>query len=83
MATNKIGIVGYGAYVPLQRIQSELIVREREGKREDLPEFLEKVKNGLLLRRQICRRYIRRLNHYRDGSCTERCRYGRRRSGRD
>jgi hydroxymethylglutaryl-CoA synthase len=50
MATNKIGIVGYGAYVPLQRIQSELIVREREGKRADLPEFLEKVKNGLLLR---------------------------------
>jgi hydroxymethylglutaryl-CoA synthase len=50
MATDRIGIVGYGAYVPLQRIQSELIVREREGKREDLPEFLEKVRNGLLLR---------------------------------
>jgi len=50
MATDRIGIVGYGAYVPLQRIQSELIVRERESKREDLPEFLEKVKNGLLLR---------------------------------
>jgi hydroxymethylglutaryl-CoA synthase len=50
MSTDKIGIIGYGAYVPIQRIQSELIVREREGKREDLPEFLEKVKNGLLLR---------------------------------
>ena len=50
MATDKIGIVGYGAYVPLQRIQSELIVREREGNREDLPEFLDKVRNGLLLR---------------------------------
>jgi len=50
METGKIGIVGYGAYVPLQRIQSELIVRERESKREDLPDFLEKVKNGLLLR---------------------------------
>jgi len=50
MATDRVGIVGYGVYVPLQRIQSELIVRERESKREDLPEFLEKVRNGLLLR---------------------------------
>jgi hydroxymethylglutaryl-CoA synthase len=50
MSTDKVGIIGYGAYVPIQRIQSELIVRDREGKREDLPDFLEKVKNGLLLR---------------------------------
>jgi len=50
MSMEKVGIIGYGAYVPRQRIQSELIVREREGKRPDLPEFLEKVKNGLLLR---------------------------------
>ena len=50
MSNDKIGIIGYGAYVPIQRIQSELIVREREGKRPDLAEFLDKVKNGLLLR---------------------------------
>jgi len=50
MATESVGIVGYGAYVPRQRIQSELIVRERESKRKDLPQFLDKIRNGLLLR---------------------------------
>jgi hydroxymethylglutaryl-CoA synthase len=50
MAADRVGIVGYGAYIPLQRIQSELIVREREKKREDLPQFLDKVRNGLLLK---------------------------------
>jgi hydroxymethylglutaryl-CoA synthase len=50
MSHDTVGIIGYGAYVPIQRIQSELIVREREGKRKDLPAFLEKVRNGLLLR---------------------------------
>lgn len=50
MSGDKVGILGYGAYVPIQRIQSELIVREREAKRKDLPEFLDKVRNGLLLR---------------------------------
>jgi hydroxymethylglutaryl-CoA synthase len=50
MSGDKVGIVGYGVYVPIQRIKSELIVREREGKRKDLPDFLEKVRNGLLLR---------------------------------
>jgi hydroxymethylglutaryl-CoA synthase len=50
MSSQEVGIIGYGAYVPIQRIQSELIVRERESKRQDLPQFLEKVKNGLLLR---------------------------------
>lgn len=50
MPTNKVGIIGYGAYVPIQRIQSELIVREREANRKDLPQFIEKVKKGLLLR---------------------------------
>jgi len=48
--TEKVGIIGYGAYIPLQRIQSELIVREREKKREDLPQFVDKVRNGLMLR---------------------------------
>lgn len=50
MVAGKVGIVGYGVYIPLQRIQSELIVREREKKREDLPQFLDKVRNGLLLK---------------------------------
>ncbi len=50
MVTERIGIIGYGAYVPLQRIQSEMIVRDREKKREDLPQFLDKVRNGLLLK---------------------------------
>jgi hydroxymethylglutaryl-CoA synthase len=50
MPGDKVGIVGYGAYVPIQRIKSELIVREREPKRKDLDGFVEKVKNGLLLR---------------------------------
>lgn len=50
MGTEKVGIIGYGTYIPLQRIQSELIVRAREKKRKDLPEFLDKVRNGLLLK---------------------------------
>jgi 3-hydroxy-3-methylglutaryl CoA synthase len=50
MSAEKVGIVGYGVYVPLQRIRTELIVRARERKRKDLPEFLDKVRNGLLLR---------------------------------
>jgi hydroxymethylglutaryl-CoA synthase len=50
MLGEKVGIVGYGAYVPIQRIRSELIVRKREANRKDLPDFLDKVRNGLLLR---------------------------------
>lgn len=50
MATERVGIVGYGVYIPLQRIKTELVVRAREKKREDLPQFLDKVRNGLLLR---------------------------------
>ena len=48
--SNKVGIVGYGAYIPCERIQTEYIVRAREGKRKDLDQFLDKVKNGLLLK---------------------------------
>lgn len=50
MAADKVGIVGYGVYIPINRIKTELIVKAREGKRKDLPEFLDKVRNGLLLR---------------------------------
>jgi len=50
MAAEKVGIVGYGVYIPIQRIKTELIVRARERKRGDLPQFLDKVRNGLLLR---------------------------------
>ncbi len=50
MSSNNVGIVGYGVYIPCERIQTEYIVRAREGKRKDLNEFLDKVRNGLLLR---------------------------------
>jgi hydroxymethylglutaryl-CoA synthase len=50
MAAEKVGIVGYGVYIPIQRVKTELIVKAREGKRKDLAEFLDKVRNGLLLR---------------------------------
>jgi len=50
MSRSNIGIVGYGVYVPIQRIRTELIVRAREAKRKDLPDFLQKVRDGLLLR---------------------------------
>lgn len=50
MASEKIGILGYGVYIPIERIKTELIVKAREKKRRDLPQFLDKVRNGLLLR---------------------------------
>jgi hydroxymethylglutaryl-CoA synthase len=50
MSTDKVGIIGYGAYIPIGRIKTELIVKAREGKRKDLAEFMDKVRNGLLLR---------------------------------
>jgi len=50
MSRSDVGIVGYGVYVPIQRIRTELIVKAREAKRKDLPDFLQKVRDGLLLR---------------------------------
>lgn len=50
MSRSNIGIVGYGVYVPVQRIRTEVIVKAREAKRKDLPDFLQKVRDGLLLR---------------------------------
>jgi len=50
MSHDDVGIVGYGVYVPIQRIRTELIVKAREAKRKDLPDFLKKVRDGLLLR---------------------------------
>jgi len=50
VANAKVGILGYGVYIPWQRIQTEAIVRARERRRKDLVEFLDKVRNGLLLR---------------------------------
>lgn len=49
MVAEEVGIVGYGVYIPLQRIKTELIVKAREKKRKDLAQFLDKVRNGLLL----------------------------------
>jgi len=46
----KVGILGYGVYIPWQRIQTELVVRSREKGKKDLPEIVDKVRNGLLLR---------------------------------
>ncbi|MFH0848047.1 MAG: hypothetical protein V1857_00910 [archaeon] len=46
------GVLGYGVYIPYERILTETIVRAREGKRKDLTEFLDKVRNGLLLRQK-------------------------------
>ena len=50
MVSERVGIIGYGVYVPVQRIKSEYIVKAREGKRKDLPQYLDKVRNGLLLK---------------------------------
>ncbi|MCJ7455358.1 hydroxymethylglutaryl-CoA synthase [Candidatus Bathyarchaeota archaeon] len=50
MSHSDVGIVGYGVYVPIQRIRTEVIVKAREAKRKDLPDFLRKVRDGLLLR---------------------------------
>jgi len=50
MSHSGVGIVGYGVYVPIQRIRTELIVKAREAKRKDLPDFVQKVRDGLLLR---------------------------------
>jgi hydroxymethylglutaryl-CoA synthase len=45
-----VGIVGYGVYVPRQRIATEEIVKVRESKRKDLNELIEKIRYGLLLK---------------------------------
>jgi len=50
MSHGDVGILGYGVYVPIQRIRTELIVKAREAKRKDLPDFVHKVRDGLLLR---------------------------------
>lgn len=46
----KVGIMGYGVCIPIERIAAEVIVRKREGKRKDLDDFLAKVRDGLLLK---------------------------------
>ncbi len=51
MSHNRVGIVGYGVYIPWERIETAKIVREREKKRgKELEKVLEKVRHGLLLR---------------------------------
>lgn len=50
LTNTKVGILGYGVYIPWQRIQTETIVRARERGRKDLGEVVDKVRNGLLLR---------------------------------
>ena len=49
MTDEKVGIIGYGVYIPIRRIKTEFIVRAREKRRKDLSQFLDKVRNGLLL----------------------------------
>ena len=51
MSHRGVGIVGYGVYIPWERIETEQIVRERERKRgKELEKVIEKVRHGLLLR---------------------------------
>ncbi len=51
MSHRGVGIVGYGVYIPWERIETEKIVRERERKRgKELEKVIEKVRHGLLLR---------------------------------
>ncbi len=51
MSHNRVGIVGYGVYIPRERIETAAIVREREKKRgKELEKVLEKVRHGLLLK---------------------------------
>jgi hydroxymethylglutaryl-CoA synthase len=51
MSHGRVGIVGYGVYIPRERIETATIVREREKKSgKELEKVLEKVRNGLLLR---------------------------------
>ncbi len=51
MSHRGVGIVGYGVYIPRERIETEKIVRERERKRgKELEKVIEKVRHGLLLR---------------------------------
>ena len=46
----KVGIIGYGAYVPIHRVDSLKIVEAREKGRKDIKDFISKVRDGLLLR---------------------------------
>lgn len=51
MSHSRAGVVGYGVYIPWERIETAKIVRERERKRgKELEKVLEKVRHGLLLR---------------------------------
>ncbi len=51
MSHNRVGIEGYGVYIPRERIETATIVKEREKKRgKELEKVLEKVRHGLLLR---------------------------------
>ncbi|MEM2901263.1 MAG: hydroxymethylglutaryl-CoA synthase [Candidatus Bathyarchaeia archaeon] len=50
MKRNPAGIVGYGVYIPVKRIETEVIVKAREQGRPDLQGLVEKVRDGLLLR---------------------------------
>ncbi len=51
MSHSKVGVVGYGVYIPWERIETAKVVREREHKSgRELEKVLEKVRHGLLLR---------------------------------
>lgn len=44
---DEIGIVGYGVSLPTRKLDTETLIRLREGKRADLNDFLEKVQKSL------------------------------------
>lgn len=50
LSLTEVGIVGYGVYIPVSRVDTLKIVERRERGRKDLPELIAKVRDGLLLR---------------------------------
>jgi len=45
----QIGILGYGVYLPIERISTAEVVKDREGKKAD-QQYLDKIRYGLRLR---------------------------------
>jgi len=46
----KTGVLGYGVYIPRERIQSELVLEEREKRNSRLDDLVSRLKYGLLVK---------------------------------